>query len=182
MTGPNTGARNIGTPTMLITRPIRSRPAACARIVCPTGINSPPPRPCTTRKAISDPIDHASPASSDPAMNTMSAVTQTRRAPNRPLSHAVSGMTLANASRYAVITHWMEEIDVSSSRPSVGIATFTIVASRIAITDPATTTPPRVRISRSTPAIVPCAVSSDCRHGAHVVEGIRILELTLNIM
>src|SRR5919201_7143532 len=47
------------------------------------------------------------------------------------------------------MTHWIVEIEVWKSRPSVGIATFTIVASRIAMIVPTTTTPPSTRISRS---------------------------------
>ena len=48
------GAMSIGTPTTPITRPIRCGPAACVRIICPTGMIMPPPRPCRTRKAMSD--------------------------------------------------------------------------------------------------------------------------------
>jgi hypothetical protein len=66
----------------------------------------------------------------------------------------VSGITLATASRYAVITHWMVEIEVWKSRPSVGTATLTIVASRIGMIDPITTTVPSRRSSWSMRVVV----------------------------
>src|SRR5262249_36302712 len=57
-------------------------------------------------------------------------------------------MTLANATKYAVVTHWMVAIDVPYSRPSVGRATLTMVASRTVMIAPSTTTAASVRISR----------------------------------
>ena len=96
--GPNTGASSIGTPITLITRPIRCGPAAWARMVCPMGRIIPAPSPCSTRKATSDPIDQAAPASTEPARNTSSAKIHARLAPNRSAAHPVSGMTVAKAS------------------------------------------------------------------------------------
>ena len=55
---------------------------------------------------------------------------------------------------YPVSTHWIVEIDAPNSSPSVGIATFTIVTSRIVMIVPSTTTAPRTRISLSSP---PCS-------------------------
>ena len=51
--GPKTGARMIGTPIALITRAMFFGPAARTRIIWPIGISMPPPRPCSTRAAIS---------------------------------------------------------------------------------------------------------------------------------
>ena len=45
-------------------------------------------------------------------------------------------------------THWMVEIEVPKSRPSVGRATLTMVASRIVMIAPSTKTAERMRISR----------------------------------
>src|SRR5919197_1165693 len=140
MTGPKIGASSIGTPMKLITRPMRCGPAACASIVCPSGRIIPPPRPCNRRNTISEPIDHERPASAEPSMKRISEASQTGFAPNRSLAHPVSGMTLAEASRDAVETHWIVEIDAANSRPSVGIATFTIVASRMVMIVPSSTT------------------------------------------
>ena len=53
-----------------ITRPTRCGPAARVRIVMPAGMSMPPPRPCSTRKAISDPADQASPDSTEPPTNS----------------------------------------------------------------------------------------------------------------
>ena len=60
--GPRIGPSSIGTPMIAITRPTRCGPAARVRIVMPHGISMPPPRPCRTRKAISDSADQASAA------------------------------------------------------------------------------------------------------------------------
>ena len=158
-TGPSAGASSIGTPTSAITRPIRSGPAACARIVIPTGITIPPPRPCRTRNAISEPADHASPHSSDPTAKAATAAMNTRRVPKRSTAQPASGITAAIASRYAVETHWIADSRASNSSPSRSIATLTIVESRIVITAPQTTTAaaastgrPRSRITAPQPA------------------------------
>jgi hypothetical protein len=84
---------------MLIARPIRSRPAARARIVMPTGITAPPPSPCRTRKAISEPADQAAPASAEPARKAVTALKKTRRAPNRSTAQPLTGIAAASASR-----------------------------------------------------------------------------------
>ena len=65
----------------------------------PTGITIPPPRPCSTRNAISEPADHASPHSSDPPANAATAVMNTRRVPKRSTAQPASGITDASASR-----------------------------------------------------------------------------------
>ncbi len=67
--GPRIGPRSIGTPMIAITRPTRCGPAARVRIVMPHGISMPPPRPWSTRKAISDPADQAEPLKAEPARN-----------------------------------------------------------------------------------------------------------------
>lgn len=45
MIGPKIGPSSIGMPSTAITRPTRSGPAARVRIVMPSGISMPPPRP-----------------------------------------------------------------------------------------------------------------------------------------
>ena len=59
MIGPKIGPSRIGTPTSASARPTRRGPALCATSVNPTGTSMPPPKPCTTRKAISSPADVA---------------------------------------------------------------------------------------------------------------------------
>jgi hypothetical protein len=97
-TGPRTGTSSIGTPKRLITRPIRCGPAACARIVWPTGRIIPAPSPCSTRKAINEPTDQATPASTEPVMKRSSETSQTCLAPKRSVAHPLNGITLAKAS------------------------------------------------------------------------------------
>jgi hypothetical protein len=62
-------------------RPTRSGPAARARIVCASGMMSPPPSPCTTRNAIRLPEDQASPQSTEPVMNSTRATIHSGFAP-----------------------------------------------------------------------------------------------------
>src|SRR5262249_17850668 len=50
------------------------------------------------------------------------------------------GITLAKASMYPVSTHWIVAMEVPRSRPSVGIATLTMVRSRTVIAVPSMTT------------------------------------------
>ena len=50
------------------------------------------------------------------------------------------GITLAKVSMYPVSTHWIVAMDVPSSRPSVGMATLTMVRSRTVIEVPRMTT------------------------------------------
>ena len=149
ITGPAMGASSIGMPTTLITRPMRRGPAACRRIVWPTGMISPAPAPWMTRAAISDSIDVAAPARHEPTVKRASDAIQARFVPKRALAQPLSGIVLASASRYAVRTHWIVVIEAWKSPPRLGIATLTMVASRIAMTMPITTTPPRMRVSRS---------------------------------
>ena len=52
--GPRIGPSSIGTPMIAMTRPTRCGPAARVRIVMPSGMIMPPPKPCRTRKTISD--------------------------------------------------------------------------------------------------------------------------------
>ena len=66
MTGPMIGPRTIGTPMMLITRPMRWGPAARARIDWPTGSSMPPPMPWSTRKTMSELADQARPQRLEP--------------------------------------------------------------------------------------------------------------------
>ena len=99
MTGPRIGPRTMGTPMMLMTRPMRCGPAARARIDWPTGSSMPPPMPWTTRKAMSELADQARPHRHEPTMNSVKEVIQTNLAPKRSTAHPVTGMTMDSASR-----------------------------------------------------------------------------------
>ena len=71
--GPKIGPSSIGTPSTAITRPIRSGPAARVMIVMPSGISMPPPRPCSTRKAVSISMLSAAAQSTEPPANSTTA-------------------------------------------------------------------------------------------------------------
>ena len=157
--GPIAGASSIGTPTSAITRPIRSGPAARARIVIPTGITSPPPRPCRTRKAISEPALQASPHSSEPTRKALTANMKVRRVPKRSLAQPASPITEASAIRYAVLTHWIVASRESKATASRSIATLTIVESRIVIAAPHTTTAAAASTGRPSSRIPPNMVA-----------------------
>jgi hypothetical protein len=58
-----------------ITRPMRCGPAARVRIVMPSGMMRPPPKPCRIRKKISEPSLQARPESREPTTNRPIEVT-----------------------------------------------------------------------------------------------------------
>jgi hypothetical protein len=88
----------MGTPTMLITRPTRDGPAVRVMIVMPAGMIMPPPSPCSTRKPISEPADHAMPDSAEPARKSTMEIRYRRLVPKRSAAQPVSGITVASAS------------------------------------------------------------------------------------
>ena len=96
--GPTIGPISIGTPITLITRPMRSGPAACVRIVMPAGMIMPPPSPCSTRKPIRAPMLHAVAQSTEPVTNKAIAVMYNRLVPKRSAAQPVIGITVASAS------------------------------------------------------------------------------------
>ena len=59
----------------------------------------PPPKPCRTRKKISDSADQARPHSAEPMPNSATETIHTRLAPKRSDIQPVSGITVASASR-----------------------------------------------------------------------------------
>ena len=95
--GPAIGPSSIGTPSTAITRPIRCGPAARVMIVMPSGMSMPPPRPCSTRKLISEPMLQAMAQAMEPSRNRTSASMYRRLVPNRSAAQPVSGITVASA-------------------------------------------------------------------------------------
>ena len=89
---------SIGTPSTPMTRPIRFGPAFLVMIVMTAGMIMPPPRPCRTRKPMSDPALHAAPQRIEPPTNSTSDVRYRRLVPNRSAAQPVSGITAAIAS------------------------------------------------------------------------------------
>ena len=73
-------------------------------------------------------------------MKRVSANIQSRLPPKRLCPQPTSGIVTPSASRYPVLTHWMVETEVLSSRASVGRATLTMVVSKITAMAPTMTT------------------------------------------
>ena len=89
-------------------------------------ISPPPPRPCSARKAISEGMFWAIPQSAEPIRKRMMAVCRITLRPYRSPSFPYSGVTIVDASRYAVTTH--ERCSTPPRSPTiVGSAVETIV-------------------------------------------------------
>ncbi len=76
---------------------------------------TPPPRPCTTRAAISQPIDGASAAASEPSDSAASATTMIFFLPTTSPIRPSRGVAMEAESRYAVSTHVTVDWSVSYS-------------------------------------------------------------------
>lgn len=96
---PITGPSSVGTPITRITRPMRCGPAVWARIAWPIGMIMPPPKPCSTRKTISDSTLQAMPHNALPSRNSVIDVIHITRPEKRSIAQPVSGITVARASR-----------------------------------------------------------------------------------
>ena len=114
-----------------------------------SGTIMPPPMPCTARNVIRLPTVQAAPHKAEPATKTASANSHIVRVPNRSASRPVSGMTIAIASRYAVLTHCNVAIGAPKARVMPASATLTIVMSSIAAIVPVTTTALSLSTARS---------------------------------
>ncbi len=66
---------------------------------------TPPPSPCTTRAAISQPIEGASAASSEPTDSAARVTTSIRFLPTASPTRPRIGVAIEADSRYAVSTH-----------------------------------------------------------------------------
>ena len=94
------------------------------------GSMRPAPAPCTTRKAIRLSMFEARLHATEPTTNKPSATSHTRLPPKRPIAQPLIGMTMANASRKADITHCTVATEACMSRPMVATATLTMVRSK----------------------------------------------------
>jgi hypothetical protein len=98
MVGPKIGARIIGTPMAAMIRPRRAGPAARVRTIWPIGMIMPPPSPCSTRKATSEPADQARPERAEPRVKSTTEAIHRRLAPKRAAAQPETGITAARAS------------------------------------------------------------------------------------
>src|SRR4051794_4932016 len=121
---------------------LRSRPSrkVVVRIDNAAGESSAAPRPCSERKAISEPSDHARPLSSELTVNTSSPMTKSRRLPSRSARRPPSSSAPPKRIAYAVITHWRLSCEKFRSVLIDGSATFTIATSSTTMNCAATIT------------------------------------------
>src|SRR5882762_989780 len=82
----------------------------------------------------------AIPHSAEKAENISSEITYRRLRPIRSPNQALVGTTTPRHSVYAVLTHWMLSVETPNCCCMVGIATFTMLVSRVDMNIPTTTT------------------------------------------
>ena len=143
------GPISIGTPTMPMTRPMRCGPAACERIVMPAGMIMPPPRPCRTRKAISElgrPRQARQRRADQEQADRDHVQALGAEAVGRPAGERDHGGQREHVARRDPLDRGQV---VLKSLDSVLIATLTIVVSRIDMNVPSTTTAEMLISARS---------------------------------
>ncbi|OIQ77772.1 hypothetical protein GALL_405380 [mine drainage metagenome] len=96
--GPSTGPTSAGSVVYVMARTSSRRGKLRSRMSRPTGVIIAPPRPCSTRIAISSAKLSASPHSAEPSVKRASAAMNTRRAPKRSAHQLLSGMNTASVS------------------------------------------------------------------------------------
>jgi len=104
------------------------------------GMIIPPPIAWITRAMISELRSHARVHRREPVTNAAMESMYSRLKPNRSPNHPESGVTTPRASRYMVDTHWMEFGLALKTFIMVGIATLTMLESRMAINAPMSAT------------------------------------------
>ena len=130
-----------------MTRPMFWGPTARMMMVMPIGISIPPPRPCRTRKITSSGRFCATPHAIDASVKSAMVTRYRRLVPKRSLAQPAIGMTAPCASMYPVTTHEMSAYEPAlRSTCRVGIAMLTMVASRIVMIVPSSTTPSAIHL------------------------------------
>ena len=129
--GPISGPIKPGNVTKLIAA--RNSVSGTTRITTsrPTGSSIAPPTPCSTRDATSCVSPRDSAQASEPAENSTTAATNTRRVPNRSASQPDAGMSMATASAYDATTACMRSGDSPRLTAIDGSAVLTMVVSSI---------------------------------------------------
>jgi hypothetical protein len=85
--------------TMVTVRPSALPPAACMISVVSSGNMMPPPAPCTTRHAISEPTFHARLEPIEPTRKTVKAAIHSLLPPKRRSPQVDKGTAMPSASR-----------------------------------------------------------------------------------
>ena len=88
------------------------------------------------RNPIMDGRFHAIPQRADPIVKAIRANRNKRFAPTLSVSQPEIGINTPMASTYAVMTHWIWLVVALSSDSIVGIATFTMLVSKMDINTP----------------------------------------------
>ena len=164
-TGPRAGASVVGTVRMAEALMRSSGGNTRNSIAIPTGASMPPPAPCRTRNATSSPRLDASPHSAEAAVKTAMAVSSTRLPPKRSPSQPEAGIATARATRKAIEMLSTAVGLTPKSRPMVGRATLTIVASMMVMNIAATNTVPTATfwLMRAATAFLSPRLSLRCR-------------------
>ncbi len=102
--GPSAGISAVGTISTLASFIRSCGGNARNSSVIPTGVNSPPARPCTALATTSVSRSGARPQTAEAIVNAVSAPRNTRFVPNRSPSHPATGNPTASATRKAVST------------------------------------------------------------------------------
>ena len=139
-TGPSAGANVVGTVRIAAALILSSGGNTRYSIAIPTGASMPPPAPCRIRNATSSPRLDAIPQSTEAAVNSAIAASMTRLPPYRSPSQPDAGMVTARLTRKAIEMPSTAVALTPKSRPMVGRATLTIVASRMVMNIAATKT------------------------------------------
>ncbi len=121
---------------------LRSAPSAkvVIRMDSAAGANSAPPRPCSARKAISEPSDQDTPHSSDAPEKRARPMMNRRRRPKMSASRPPSSSAPPNRIAYALTTHWRFSGAKLRSSLIDGSATLTMAMSRTTMNCAATIT------------------------------------------
>ena len=139
-TGPTAGATTVGMVSTVAAAPRSFGGKARNSIAVPTGVSMPPPTPCRMRNATRDSTFHARPHRADANVNIVSANMNVFFVPKRSPIHPDAGIQTASDRRYPVTTHSIP-VDVTlKSLANCGMATLTIVVSRMSMNNPMTKT------------------------------------------
>ena len=141
-TGPSAGANVVGTVRIAAALIRSSGGNTRYSMAIPTGASMPPAAPCRIRNTISSPRLDANPHSAEAAVNSAIAASSTRLPPYLSPSHPDAGMVIARLTRKAIAMPSTAVALTPKSRPMVGSATLTIVASRMLMNIAATKTVP----------------------------------------
>ena len=143
--GPISGPISPGMAMKPMARRNCSRGKARSTASRPTGINSAPPSPCTTREATSAPRLWEIAHSKEPRANSAIASRYILRVPNRSAIQPEAGISMAMVSEYATTTDCIRSGLSPRLAAMAGSAVLTMVASSVCMKNPMATSHSRLR-------------------------------------